>query len=194
VKKHDAILNDQQWHMPAMNFFATPLPGVNLEVVSLDMNILDAHKICPWIACGCHTCPCPPDDDVVEDEAHATTTRRLDGRYMLERKLDWLGRCSYGQCQETLRQRADAGFMMLKERIAAAEVENRQLIVITHYPTKWFRYSSWKVNGQTILDLMKNPRVHIAYFGGHVHGKPGANQSLFLELLPPLTPALVLVM
>ena len=181
VQMHGETINDQTWHMPAMQFYETPLPGVDLEIISIDTNILDAHKICPWIECGCVKCPCPPDFDEVED-ARTAGNRRLDD--IVRRKIEaeygkdeavrrglasWLGRCSHSKCRETLQKRAEAGFKMLEERIAAAEGTNRQLIVITHYPTTWFKYGGFRHNGKTHLDLLKNPRVNIVYFGGHVH-------------------------
>ena len=35
----------------------------------------------------------------------------------------------------------------------------------THYPTTWYRY----FDNQKVLELLKNPRVKISYFAGHVH-------------------------
>ena len=66
-------------------------------------------------------------------------------------------------------KRAEAGFKLLEERIKAAEGTNRQLIVLSHYPTTWFKYGGFTVRGKGLLDLLKNPKVKITYFGGHVH-------------------------
>merc|ERR1711871_61926 len=147
------MLNDQEWHMPATNFYANPLEGIDLEIISLDTNILDAHKICPWIECGCFECPCPDDFDAVEDpKANRRKARLLAQRNFAAQQVDqklelryrglqqFLGRCSHATCRTTLQKRAEAGFRMLEERIKAAEGTKRQLIVVTHYPTTWFKY------------------------------------------------------
>jgi hypothetical protein len=138
--------------------------------------------ICPWIACGCYKCPCPPEFAAVEDtKANKGRARLLLQRNLAAQKVDeklelryrglqdFLGRCSESVCRETLTKRAEAGFRLLEERIKAAEGTNRQLIVITHYPTTWFKYGGFKVDGKTHLDLLKHTNVKIAYFGGHVH-------------------------
>jgi prepilin-type processing-associated H-X9-DG protein len=122
-----------------MSFYASPLPGVNLEIVALDTNAVDHRKTCPWIACGKETC--------TESEA------------------EWRG-CNLAKCRSTLEARGAAAVKLLRERIEAAEAEHRQLIVVTHYPTTWFR---WWGKGREFLNLLKNPRVNVAYFGGHVH-------------------------
>ena len=59
VQKHGSSHNFQEWYMPAMSYFATPLPGVNLEVVALDTNIVDEHKTCapPHSFEGSDLCP-----------------------------------------------------------------------------------------------------------------------------------------
>ena len=192
VQKHGAKLNDQTWHMPSMNYYEAPLPGVNLEIVSLDTNVLDAHKICPWIECGCAKCPCPQDFEPVEgaagrrqldEEVRRRLEAQIGGRDAgVRRQLaGWLGRCSAWDCRQTLEKRAEAGFKLLEERIQAAEATDRQLIVVTHYPTTWFRYGAPRYNGKTHLDLLKNPRVKIAYFAGHVHStdnKTNVNPSM----------------
>ena len=44
VQGHGKTIGGQRWYMPSLNFYATPLPGLNLEVVSLDTNVLDHRK------------------------------------------------------------------------------------------------------------------------------------------------------
>ena len=202
VQKHGGVHNNQQWHMPSMNYYETPLPGVNLEIVSIDTNVVDAHKICPWIVCGCYACPCKLEKEAVEDNStqlitKALRARRLDQRRLFDdleeygdegngtqrmlrraqreqmqkrgrRRLDNFGRCSAEVCKKTLSARAEQGFTLLEARIKAAEGTGRQLIVNTHYPTPWLKH--WRSrSGKTITDLLHNPRVKIAFFGGHVH-------------------------
>ena len=42
--------------MPAMSYHVSPLPGINLDLVALDLTGLDHGRTCPWIACGRETC------------------------------------------------------------------------------------------------------------------------------------------
>ena len=126
--------------MPAMNFNVTPLQGVNLEILSLDMNIVDAHKTCPWIACGRKDC--------VHGEAVVPG-------------------CDMNRCHRTMQERAEVAFHLLDERVSAAAAARRQLLVISHYPTTYLNTFSYR--GRTINDLLRNPKVSIVYFGGHVH-------------------------
>jgi prepilin-type processing-associated H-X9-DG protein len=127
--------------MPKMSYYAAPLPGVNIEVVALDTNIVDHRKTCPWIACGEETC--------------TENQETMPG-------------CNLAKCRATLDARASAAFDLLKERIQAAEaaIPRRQLVVVTHYPTTWLK---WWRKGHEFLQMLKNPRVNIAFFGGHVH-------------------------
>ena len=46
VRKHGGHHGGQTWFMPAFNYFVKPLPGVELEVVNLDLNHVDSWKIC----------------------------------------------------------------------------------------------------------------------------------------------------
>ena len=57
---------------------------------------------CPWVACGRVACS--------EDEAQ-------------------FGDCNLGKCKQVMRQRAAAATSILKERVALAETDGRQLIV-----------------------------------------------------------------
>ena len=129
--------------MPDTNYYVQPLTGVNLEIVTLDLNILDSHKICTWIACGKKKCE---EDDENKEPG-----------------------CSHGKCYQTLLARGQAAFRLLEARIAAAKssVPKRQIIVNTHYPTTFLKW--WKHGERSIADLLKDPDVHILYFGGHVH-------------------------
>lgn len=73
--------------------------------------------------------------------------------------------CTRARCREVLRRRAAQAESLLRERIAAAEAADRQLIVISHYPTTYFG----RKEALGIGALLRNPRVRIANFGGHVH-------------------------
>ena len=52
VQKHGAVHGGQKWYMPAVSYYVTPLPGINLEIVALDTNFIDYWPTCPWVACG----------------------------------------------------------------------------------------------------------------------------------------------
>ena len=145
VQKHGAVHGNQKWHMPAMNFVATPLPGVNIEIVSLDLNTVDDAKTCPWIACGKKFCH---ERDAVE-----------------------LG-CNMARCRATMRHRAQKAYELLEERIAAAKEVGRQLIVFSHYPTTFLR--GFYHNGRPMIDLLKDPGLDMTYFGAHVHATDNA--------------------
>ena len=45
IRKHGAVHSGHTWYMPDYNYYVRPLEGVNLEVVNLDTNFLDAWKI-----------------------------------------------------------------------------------------------------------------------------------------------------
>ena len=68
-------------------------------------------------------------------------------------------------------QRALAAFKLLRDRIEAAKaaVPPRQLLVITHYPTKFLKYFVEPESGLSLQDLLKDPEAKIAFFAGHVH-------------------------
>lgn len=140
VQKHGAVHGNQKWHLPAMNFFASPLPGVNLEIVSLDLNTVDDGKTCPWIACGKVFC--------YEDQAVVPG-------------------CNLARCRRTMRRRAEQAYDLLEARIAEARAANRQLIVFSHYPTTYLR--GFYHHGKSFIDLLKAANVDMVYFGAHVH-------------------------
>ena len=127
-------------YMPAMSYTATPLPGINLEIVALDFNIVDEHKTCPWIACG---------------KKHCSWGEAAQPG------------CDLAHCKDIMQRRGAYAFDLLEARIGEAIKHNRQLIVVTHSPTTW--YGWWSYKGRRVTDLLNNPRVHITYFGGHVH-------------------------
>ena len=139
VQKHGAVHGDQEWYLPAMSFYANPLPGISLEIVSLDLNILDSDPTCPWVACGKKQCG-----------AHDSI---LPG-------------CNLARCRQTLQKRAELAFELLEERISVATRERRQLIVLSHYPSSWLYFFH---KGRKITELLRTPQVRIAYFSGHVH-------------------------
>jgi len=60
VQKHGARHRNTSWYMPSTYYHARPLPGVNIEVVALDMNAADASKSCPWLVQseGCSPAQC----------------------------------------------------------------------------------------------------------------------------------------
>ena len=66
------------------------MPGVNLEIVALDFNIVDEHKTCPWIACGRKSC------DFWE--------------------AAWPG-CNLARCKAVMQKRGEYAFDLLKERV-----------------------------------------------------------------------------
>lgn len=143
VQKHGAVASDQAWHMPSMSHYMQPLPGVPLEIVTLDMNVVDASRICPWIACGKEKCTDP----------NAT---QAPG-------------CTYAVCHETLQARAEEAWELLVSRVAAAKqaTPRRHLIVNSHYPTTWLWW--WRFKRKSIANILYDPDVHITFFGGHIH-------------------------
>ena len=74
VQKHGGVHGNQRWHMPQLSYHATPIPGVNLELVALDLNVVDRSKTCPWIACGEKECD---DDDFPQGWAAGHTHAAL---------------------------------------------------------------------------------------------------------------------
>ena len=146
VQKHKAIHGGQEWYMPAMSYHVSPLPGVNLEVVALDLNSVDDYRICTWIACN---------------------KARCDSRAHQYRSTSDGAPCTMSRCGQVLRKRAEAALRLLKRRVEAAEQSGTQLIILSHYPTNWV--SGMRHGGITISSLLTNPNVHIVYFGGHVH-------------------------
>ena len=46
VRKHGGQHGGHTWFMPAFNYYVKPLPGVELEIVNLDLNHVDSWKIC----------------------------------------------------------------------------------------------------------------------------------------------------
>ena len=46
VQKHGKVHGGQRWHMPRMSYHVQPLPGVNLEILALDINTIDAGATC----------------------------------------------------------------------------------------------------------------------------------------------------
>ena len=142
VRKHGSIHGGQVWHMPAMSYHAVPIPGVNLEILALDLNLVDSAQTCPWIACGKVTCAwdAPPIRQG----------------------------CTLSHCTEVMRRRADAAVRLVKRRVEAAERADTQLIIVSHYPTTWVNHVRTP-DGVMLVELLNNPRVHILYFGAHVH-------------------------
>ena len=151
AQKHGSIINGQKWYMPEMSYYVQPLPGVNLEIVTIDLNVLDSHKICPWIVCGQKKCA--PDD---------AWSGSVSGVPV---------ECGMQLCTQTLYQRALAAWDLLKERIEAAKavVPRRQLIVNCHYPTTWLKWFKHPTEQKTFLELLNDPKLHVVFFGGHVH-------------------------
>lgn len=139
VQKHGHSHGGQRWYMPKMSYHASPLPGVNIEIVALDINTIDSGRSCPWVVCGKVTC---------------SATEETEG-------------CNMAMCTSTIKRRGEAAARLLKSRVEAAEQTDTQLIVVTHYPTTWI--SRTRIAGISLMSVMSNPRVHILYFGAHVH-------------------------
>ena len=162
VQKHGAVLNGQTWYMPEMSYYVQPLPGVNLEIVTVDLNILDSHKACPWIVCGQKKCSADGSDakeirirkDRGKQTEHTTTTM-----------------CTMPVCTNTMQTRALAAYELLKQRIAAAKAvtPRRHLIINSHYPTTFLKWWKHPTEHKTFNDLLNDPALHITFFGGHVH-------------------------
>ena len=105
---------------------------------------------CPWIACGKKMCA-PDEIEVVDHDPPGVPG------------------CNLARCKAVMQARGEYAFELLEERIEEAIKHHRQLIVITHYPTTWFDWWMHPRRGRKFTDLLSNPRVHIAFFGGHVH-------------------------
>ena len=132
--------------MPSMSYYHEPLPGVNLEIVSLDTNVIDAGPTCKWIERFNHQ----------DRNAGWTPRNRFEPA------------CNEPTCRYTMGQRTRYAFELLRSRVEAARQTGRQLIVFSHYPSNWLHAYSHN-DGRTFNDLLSTPGVSITYFSGHVH-------------------------
>ena len=55
IRKHGGIHSGHTWYMPAYNYYVRPLPGVNVEIVNLDVNARPSRL---WYH-ECLPLPCP---------------------------------------------------------------------------------------------------------------------------------------
>jgi hypothetical protein len=155
VQKHGQVHGGQRWYMPSMSYSVAPLPGVNLEIVALDLNSIDAGKSCPWIVCNREHC-----GRREMEELEAAHNRTNPGRRRTEQ-------CTMATCTAVIQKRMGVAARLLRARIAAAEAAGTQLIVVTHYPSSWIAGTS--AGGISFMAELMNPNVHIVYFGAHVH-------------------------
>jgi len=85
------------------------------------------------------------------------------------------GKCTERQCGAVLAHREAEAARLLKERIEANQGGN--MLVLSHYPTDYMR-NRFPL-GISLLDVLRDSRVKIDYFGGHRHATAahGSNQE-----------------
>ena len=126
------------------------LAALAAQVVVLDLNYVDPRKIaCPYIACKHDDC----------------------GKGEWDRQGDkWAApypHCDMDRCLAVFKQRAGKAARMLKQRLQLAERHDTQLLVVCHYPGSYLR--GRKFDGIDLWALLTSSRVHVTFFGGHVH-------------------------
>ena len=156
VRKHGAGITkdtthtdgNHTWVMPDFNYFVRPLPGVALEIVSLDSNYLDSARICPWNACDRAWCE-DWEKNSWDDDA-----------------------CTVPECRQILRERAEAAIAFLYERLQVNK--GGHVIINTHYPSDYFERYKFGANVSGVgwvdaIALFGTEDPKITYIGAHRH-------------------------
>lgn len=87
--------------------------------------------------------------------------------------------CKYTACSSScysrMKARSDAGFQLLKARMATSTAKN--MLVFSHYPSDYFWDNSSADASKGFVDMLSDAsRHHVEYFGGHRHNVDQANQ------------------
>ena len=145
--KHGQKHGGQVWYMPKASYAVTPLPGVKLRIVTLDMNIVDP-RACTYIACG--AVECHPGEVSGGDYWSPTYPG-----------------CTEEVCHEVFTKRAEAAARLVVKEVAKAEAEGWQLIINCHYPGSYLKGKVYA--GIDIWQVLQDTTAEVLFFGAHVH-------------------------